>query len=135
MLKFKYIFAFLFILLFSSLSHAYQQFEFVREIGEAGKKASQRLLNEPRALALAGDRIYIADTDAHRVVVLDQSGTVILSWGKKGDQPGEFKSPSGIAGSFGGVEHPGERNGTSGYSSGCSSAGRSPDRAHPRRHR
>jgi len=37
---------------FAAPSFAYQQFEFVREIGEAGKKAPQRLLNEPRALRL-----------------------------------------------------------------------------------
>jgi len=82
---------------FMSPASAYQQFEFVREIGESGKKTSQRLLNEPRALALAGGRIYIADTDAHRVIVLDQSGTTVLTWGKKGDQNGQFKNPSGIA--------------------------------------
>jgi len=29
--------------------------------------------------------------------VLDPSGKVVLSWGKKGDQPGQFKYPSGIA--------------------------------------
>ena len=82
---------------FTSPSSAYQQFEFVREIGEAGKKTPQRLLNEPRALALAGDRIFIADTDAHRIVVLDQSGKTVLTWGSKGDQNGQFKDPSGIA--------------------------------------
>jgi DNA-binding beta-propeller fold protein YncE/tetratricopeptide (TPR) repeat protein len=88
---------FFFLVLLSSSSFAYQQFEFVREVGESGKKTPQRLLNEPRALALAGDRIYIADTDAHRVVVLDQSGKPVLTWGSKGDQNGQFKDPSGIA--------------------------------------
>jgi DNA-binding beta-propeller fold protein YncE len=65
--------------------------------GEAEKKGPHRLLDEPRALALAGDRIYIADRDAHRVVVLDHFGKVIQSWGAKGDQYGQFKYPSGIA--------------------------------------
>lgn len=83
--------------LFTSPSSAYQQFEFVREIGESGKKTPQRLLNEPRALALAGDRIYIADSDAHRVIVLDQSGKTVLAWGSKGDENGQFRYPSGIA--------------------------------------
>jgi len=91
------VFQFLMLLLLVSPSFAYQQFEFVRELGEAGRKPAERLLNGPRALALAGDRTYIADTDAHRVVVLDPSGKVILSWGTKGDQPGQFKYPSGIA--------------------------------------
>ena len=87
----------LFNFFFAAPAFAYQQFEFVREMGEAGKKAPQRLLNEPRALALAVDRIYIADSDAHRVVVLDLSGQAIQSWGRKGDQEGQFKYPSGIA--------------------------------------
>src|SRR5512136_331460 len=89
-------FTVLIIVLAASTSFAYQQFEFVNERGEAGKKAPQRLLNEPRALALAVDRIYIADSDEHRVVVLDLSGQVIQSWGKEGDQEGQFKYPSGI---------------------------------------
>jgi DNA-binding beta-propeller fold protein YncE len=87
----------LFLLFLASSAPAYQQFEFVREIGEPGKKTPQRLLNEPRALALAGDRIYIADSDAHRVIVLDQSGKAVLTWGSKGDQNDQFKRPSGIA--------------------------------------
>ncbi len=76
---------------------SYQQIDFIREIGAPGKKAKERLLNSPRAVALSGDRIYIADTDAHRVVVLDMSGKMTRTWGVKGDMPGEFKSPSGIS--------------------------------------
>ncbi len=76
---------------------AYQQIEFIHEIGAYKKTDKQHLLNGPRALALAGDRIFIADTDAHRVVVLDQSGKNVLSWGSKGDAQGQFKYPSGIA--------------------------------------
>lgn len=89
------------VLLFFSLvvslpSYAYQQFEFVTEIGCTAEKA-KRILNEPRAVALAGDKIYITDTDAHRVLVLSMDGQVLLKWGKKGDKPGQFRSPSGIA--------------------------------------
>ena len=86
-----------FLLLFTSPLYADQQFELVREIGDPAVKPPQRLLNEPRALALAGGRVFIADTDAHRVVVLDQEGKTVLTWGKKGDQSGHFRSPSGIA--------------------------------------
>ena len=89
--------AFFSLVFLSSSSHAYQQFEFVREIGDPAEKPPQRLLNEPRALALAGGRIFIADTDAHRVVVLDQAGKTVLTWGKKGGQNGQFRSPAGIA--------------------------------------
>lgn len=85
-------------LLFATSSAAYQQVEFVREIGATGNKAGdQRTLNSPRSVAAAGDRLYIADTDAHRVVVLDRSGKIILSWGAKGNKPGQFRSPAGIA--------------------------------------
>ena len=85
--------------LFAQRSFAYQQIEFVHEIGEgdSGKSAAQRPLHEPRALALAGERTYIADADAHRIVVLDHTGKAVLFWGSKGDKPGQFKSPSGIA--------------------------------------
>jgi sugar lactone lactonase YvrE len=88
---------FLFSLFFTPTSFAYQQIEFVREIGEAGGKSNQRLLNAPRAIALAGEKAYIADTDAHRVLVLDMNGKTLLTWGSKGDKPGQFKAPAGIA--------------------------------------
>jgi DNA-binding beta-propeller fold protein YncE len=88
---------FFFALFFAAVSYAYQQIDFIREIGEAGKKAKQRLMNEPRALAVAGEKIYIADTDAHRIIVLDPEGKLLLTWGVKGDKPGQFKSPAGIA--------------------------------------
>jgi DNA-binding beta-propeller fold protein YncE/Flp pilus assembly protein TadD len=80
-----------------STALAYQQIDFIREIGYPGKKPKEHLLNAPRALALSGEKIYIADTDAHRVVVLDMSGKMVFTWGEKGDRFGQFKSPSGIA--------------------------------------
>ena len=78
-------------------SHAFQQIDFIREIGEAGKRADQRQLHEPQAIALAAEKVYIADTEAHRVLVLDLDGKIIRVWGAKGDRPGQFKSPAGIA--------------------------------------
>jgi DNA-binding beta-propeller fold protein YncE/tetratricopeptide (TPR) repeat protein len=90
-------FIFLVVFLIVSTASAYQQIEFIREIGDPGKKAKERLLNSPRAVALSGEKIYIADTDVHRVVVLDMSGKMVLTWGVKGDKPGQFKSPAGIA--------------------------------------
>jgi DNA-binding beta-propeller fold protein YncE/tetratricopeptide (TPR) repeat protein len=86
------------ILLGSSLPlFAYQQIEFIHELGDYKKPEGQRMLNGPRALALGGDRLFIADTEAHRVVVLDPSGKTLLAWGSKGDAAGQFKYPSGIA--------------------------------------
>ena len=87
----------LLILLFSARSHAYQQIEFIRETGDFDKKTKQHQLNGPRALALSGDKIYVADTEAHRVLVLDLEGKTLQVWGSKGDKPGEFRSPAGIA--------------------------------------
>jgi DNA-binding beta-propeller fold protein YncE/tetratricopeptide (TPR) repeat protein len=87
--------SFLFLLV-ASAAFAYQQIDFVREIGTPGKQAEQQI-NAARALALAGERLYLADTDAHRVLVLDMTGKTVLTWGTKGSKPGQFKRPSGIA--------------------------------------
>jgi DNA-binding beta-propeller fold protein YncE len=87
----------LFSLLFAARVSAFQPMEFVREIGEAGRQAKQHQFNAPRALAAYGDRLYVADTDAHRIIVLDQSGKTVLTWGLKGNKPGQFKYPAGIA--------------------------------------
>lgn len=87
----------LLILLLSTNSYAYQQIEFIGEIGTTEKKTKQRQFNAPRAIALAGEKIYIADTEAHRVIVLDGEGKTILAWGTKGDKPGQLRSPAGIA--------------------------------------
>jgi DNA-binding beta-propeller fold protein YncE len=88
---------FFLVLSFAATSHAYQQIEFIREIGDAGKKTNQCLMNGPRAIALAGEKVYIADTDAHRVLVLDLNGKTLFTWGTKGDKPGQFRAPAGIA--------------------------------------
>ncbi len=95
MLK-KYAVPLLLVLFFSTSVFAYQQIEFVREFGDAGKKDKQTL-NAPRALALSGRKVYIADADAHRVVVMNLDGKMLFSWGAKGDKQGQFRSPSGIA--------------------------------------
>lgn len=76
---------------------SYQQIEFIKEIGEYGRPAGQRLMNGPRGIAVAHDRLYIADTDANRILVLDRNGKTIQSWGSKGDRNGQFRTPSGVA--------------------------------------
>jgi DNA-binding beta-propeller fold protein YncE len=96
-MRFVPLLSFLAFFFIAAPSHAFQQIEFIREIGEAGKKADQRELHEPRAIALSGEKVYIADTDAHRVLVLDLSGKTVRTWGAKGDKPGQFRSPAGIA--------------------------------------
>jgi len=90
-------FFFVAMLLVASTASAYQQIEFVREIGDPGNKAKEHQLSAPRALALFEEKIYLADTNAHRIVVLDMSGKMVLTWGVKGDKFGQFKSPAGIS--------------------------------------
>ena len=87
----------LFSLLSAVPASAAQQMAFVHEIGVTGDQSKQRQFNGPRALAVHEDRLYIADTDGHRVVVLDENGNTILAWGNKGNKPSQFRSPSGIA--------------------------------------
>ena len=40
---------------------------------------------------------YVADTGKHRIVKFDPKGKQIGSWGMKGDKPGEFNEPIGLA--------------------------------------
>lgn len=87
----------LFLFIAVPTANADQQMDLVREFGEAGKSGAQSLLHEPRALALFGDKMYIAETDEHKITVLDKTGKKALSWGEKGNKPGQLKSPSGIS--------------------------------------
>lgn len=73
------------------------QIEFIREISDPRKEAGQKRLHSPRAIAMGMTQIFIADTDAHRVLVLDHTGKELRTWGSKGTDFGQFKSPSGIA--------------------------------------
>ncbi len=92
----RYLIPLLLILFFSTAASAYQQIEFVREVGDAGKKDKQSL-NAPRAVAVSADKVYIADADAHRVFVMSPDGNMLATWGAKGDKQGQFRSPAGIA--------------------------------------
>jgi sugar lactone lactonase YvrE len=97
MLLFKRVFPIALVFILSShSSFAYQQIEFIREIGQTGKKARDRQFHEPHAVALTAGRIYVADTDEHRILALNLDGKVLHAWGAKGDKVGEFRSPAGI---------------------------------------
>jgi sugar lactone lactonase YvrE len=52
----------------------------------------------PRAVVVdaAGLR-YVADTEHHRIVVLDPAGAMVRTWGRFGREPGEFQYPRGVA--------------------------------------
>ena len=49
------------------------------------------------AIAPATHRIYVADAQAHQVVVLSASGKVLVRIGRRGDGPGEFNYPTAVA--------------------------------------
>jgi DNA-binding beta-propeller fold protein YncE len=83
--------------MFTTPASSYHLIEFVREIGETSKETKQRQFDSPRALVAAGDKLYVADTDNHRVVVLEQNGKTAFTWGMKGSKQGQLKTPSGIA--------------------------------------
>src|SRR5688500_5609103 len=55
------------------------------------------ILSVESAVELAG-RWYIADQRGHRVHVLDRTGALHRSFGRRGQGPGEFIAPSRIAG-------------------------------------
>lgn len=40
---------------------------------------------------------YVADTGKHRIVKFDAKGNKVKSWGTKGDKPGQFNEPIGLA--------------------------------------
>ena len=48
------------------------------------------------AIDAAGLR-YVADTEHHRIVVLDPSGAMVRTWGRFGREPGAFQYPRGLA--------------------------------------
>ena len=51
----------------------------------------------PTGLVTAGDRVYVVDTAAHRVVVVSFGGTILGSFGGRGAGPGQFNFPTNIA--------------------------------------
>jgi len=57
-------------------------------------------LSEPKGIALDAQagRLYVADSQRHRIQVLDAAtGAVLASWGSQGNAPGQFQEPWGVA--------------------------------------
>lgn len=54
-------------------------------------------LKRPVGLALAGDSLYVVDSQAHGVFIFGLDGKLKSSFGARGDGPGEFNFPTGIA--------------------------------------
>jgi sugar lactone lactonase YvrE len=51
----------------------------------------------PRAVLLAGDFLYVADTGNKRIVRFDKEWKRVSEWGAAGDGPGQFVEPVGLA--------------------------------------
>lgn len=64
--------------------------------GSAGQGAGQFL--GPKGLAVDADgNVYVADSQNHRIQVLDPEGVPIAQWGEQGSQPGQFQEPWDVA--------------------------------------
>jgi serine/threonine protein kinase len=51
----------------------------------------------PVSLACAGERVYVLDAEAQRVVVYDAGGQFVQTFGGRGSGPGHFETPRTIA--------------------------------------
>jgi sugar lactone lactonase YvrE len=56
-----------------------------------------RELERPSGLAVAGDRLFIADAQRHQVVVCSLRGEFISKFGRRGSGPGELNFPTHLA--------------------------------------
>jgi hypothetical protein len=54
-------------------------------------------LERPTAVALDGDRMWVADPPRHHVVLFDRDGRVLKTVGERGDGEGQFQFPSALA--------------------------------------
>jgi len=54
-------------------------------------------LERPSGLALLGDRLLIADSQRHQIVVCDLHGKMIFKFGQRGKGPGEFNFPTHVS--------------------------------------
>ncbi len=54
-------------------------------------------LERPTGLALLGDRLVIADSQRHQIVVCDLHGKMISKFGQRGRGPGEFNFPTHVS--------------------------------------
>jgi NHL repeat-containing protein/flagellar hook capping protein FlgD len=63
----------------------------------AAGSIAARGTRSPIAIALTGDRIYVADFDNDRIQVFTRTGEALLGWGRTGSEPGQFRGPAGVA--------------------------------------
>ncbi len=66
--------------------------KYLREIGSPG------FFGRPTGIAIDGNRLFVVDTHAHRVLVLSKdNGSLLFGFGKNGTAPGDFNYPTNIA--------------------------------------
>jgi len=71
--------------------------EFVRQIGELDGDDENLQFFNPRAIDFDSDgNMYILDAGNYRVQKLDKEGNFLLTFGRKGQGPGEFESPKAL---------------------------------------
>ncbi|MFV1984577.1 MAG: NHL repeat-containing protein [Thiohalomonadales bacterium] len=58
--------------------------------------ANDMNLSLPSDVATLGEKIYIVDGDNHRILVFNESGKFLFSFGSKGNKDGQFFYPVGI---------------------------------------
>jgi DNA-binding beta-propeller fold protein YncE len=54
-------------------------------------------LEHPSGLALLGDRLIIADSQRHQIVICNLKGEVVAKFGQRGRGPGEFNFPTHVS--------------------------------------
>jgi DNA-binding beta-propeller fold protein YncE len=62
-------------------------------------------LERPSGLALLGDKLFIADSQRHQVVVCDVRGGFVSKFGRRGNGPGEFNFPTHVSADANGRVH------------------------------
>ena len=73
-----------------------RQYKHVLSFGQEGSSFG-RLLNPWGVAVNERNKIAVTDRGNHRVQIFDSEGTLLRSFGRKGDQGGEFDEPCGIA--------------------------------------
>jgi streptogramin lyase len=72
----------------------------LKSIGSFGPRADWRnppQFNDPCGLYVdPSKKLYVSDTQNNRVVVLDETGMVLSTWGTQGSAPGQFNQPRAI---------------------------------------
>lgn len=66
-------------------------------VGSGDEGSGPGEFNHPQGVAVAGDEVFVADCDNHRIVVLDTAGAFVRSFGSHGSGPGQLEHPLGMA--------------------------------------